>query len=165
MFYRTFRRYPSTLLFLPLVALAGGCTQRPTPVEGQLLWDDSKPVAGANLRFVPVSGAQEAVGATDAQGAFTLTSGNMPGIMPGDYKVVVTKFATAAPLKGDVPKSVDKGGEDMVKAMKGFGEKAMKGQAPKVTDPVPGIYASDATTPLTCKVEAGKKIELKINRK
>jgi hypothetical protein len=149
-----------------LLTLAAGCTPQPTAVEGQLLWDDLKPVAGASLRFVPTTGTQEAVGVTDDQGGFTLTSGARPGAMAGDYKVVVSKYATVnfKPPSPEGPKVGDKAGEDMVKAGKAFGEQAMKGKPPTVKDPVPDIYASDKTTPLTAKVEPGKKIELKISR-
>jgi hypothetical protein len=164
MFHNKFWRSSSQVLPLALVALAAGCTPANAPVEGQLLFDDGKPVAHANLRLVPTSGSQEAVGATDEKGDFKLTSGGRDGAVPGDYKVVVTKVATAGQVKGEVPET----GEDMAKAMKGAGEQTLKsvgqGKPPVVKDPVPGIYSSETTTTLTCKVESGKKLELKIKR-
>jgi hypothetical protein len=157
-------RCPAALLFLTLTVFAAGCTERSVPVEGQLNWDDGKPVARANLRFVPLTGTKEAVASTDEKGAFTLSSIDGPGAPAGDYKVVVTKTSSIAgpAIKDEPPKS----GEDMIKNMKGFGEKVAKSgsKAPQIKDPIPTIYTVDTSTPLTCKVEPGKKIELTIKR-
>jgi len=153
---------PSRIAFLSvslvLLGLAG-CTPTPINVEGHLLWDDGKPVNGANIRFVSESGAPEAVGFTDKEGAFTLTSaGAAPGAVAGDYKVVVTKsgMANFKGLGGASP-------EDMAKAMQG--SEKNKSQ-PKIVDPVPAIYGSETTTTLKIKIDANNhKPELKISRK
>ena len=153
-------------LLLAATALgAPGCTPTPISVKGQLTWDDGKPVSGAHLRFVPTSGTQEALGQTDKDGEFTLVSaGGASGVMPGDYKVVVIKMPAAGvvpELKGD-PTNPD----DIKKAVQGQFEKQGQGKVPpKIVDPIPPVYASDTTTPLTAKVEkANQRIELKIKK-
>jgi len=167
MIHRSFWRCPSRWLVLLLLAAAAGCTPSVVPVEGVLTWDDGKPVAGANIRLVPTSGAKEAVGYTDEQGAFKLTSVDGAGALPGNYKVVVSKSANTGGSKTEVIiKGGDKSGDDFTKAMKSQGEKLAKGgsQAPRVTDPVPDVYGSETSTPLQVAVD-GRKLELKISKK
>ncbi|MDR1384599.1 MAG: carboxypeptidase-like regulatory domain-containing protein [Planctomycetaceae bacterium] len=53
-----------------------------------------QPVAGVNMTFVPVSAEGEIRGAnafTDDNGAFTLKTLTWNGILPGEYKVKLTK--------------------------------------------------------------------------
>jgi hypothetical protein len=160
------RRMP---FFAVLVAWFGacGCSQSPLPVKGQLVWEDSgKPIDGANVRFVPMSGTQEAVGVTDKDGAFTLVStGGTNGVLPGEYKIVVTKTT----ITGAVP--TGKGGgetgpsdEEKANMMKGMMKKQGSGP-PRVTDPIPEMYRNEEKTPLREKVSrSDQKIELKIKR-
>src|ERR1700690_2374840 len=99
-------RCASIMLVAALLGTSG-CGPGLLPVNGKLVWDDGKPVSGANVRFVPVSGSEDgaAVGQTDKDGSFTLVaSGGANGVRPGDYKVVVSKGpATSAPagIKGE----------------------------------------------------------------
>jgi hypothetical protein len=137
---------------------AVGCSPRPLPVEGRLLWDDGKPVSGASVRFVPASGTIEAIGVTNKEGAFTLSSGGTTGAFPGEYKVVVFKGPGGVDYKGGEATTP----EDMRNAMKGM----MKKGPGKIMDPIPDSYATPEKTPLTCKVDAQNlKPELKISRK
>lgn len=55
-----------------------------------------KPVDGALVTFLPsVQGAKPAVGSTNANGEFKLsTFGPSDGAVAGDYKVTITKFAS-----------------------------------------------------------------------
>jgi hypothetical protein len=158
------------VLLLVVIAVLGasGCSSTPTgvPIKGQLVWDDGKPVTDANVRFVPVSGRFEAVGLTDKEGAFTLVAlggASGSGVVPGEYKVVVSKTATgpAAPSSKGPPKSP----EEMTNMMKDMAVK--KGSMPpRILDQIPEIYRSDKTTPLTAKVDsANQKIELKLSKK
>jgi len=87
------------LTFGGLVAIGLSGCQKPGlkvhPVEGVVLLD-GKPVADATVEFAPVSaGALTAIGRSDAQGRFRLTStrGGPPkgGAVAGDYTVLFKK--------------------------------------------------------------------------
>jgi len=151
--------------FLPLAALTvtifgcGSGVPRTVPVEGSLHWEDGKPIAEASVRFVPAAvGGKEAVGYTNKEGGFTLTSYSQnDGAIPGEYSVVVTK-AAAAPI---MPAPTD----DPAKAMKAFYEKQKSQGTTTITDPVPTVYSDPKTTTLKFVVESGKKADLKLTRK
>jgi hypothetical protein len=52
---------------------------------------DGKPIAGASVMFMPQFEGQPAVGATDDEGEFTLTTGgSTEGALVGTYQVTVT---------------------------------------------------------------------------
>jgi len=146
------------------LAFIAGCPDRPStvPVQGQLTWEDGKAVPGATVRFVPAKGGQEALGGTDKDGVFKLSTGPYDGAVPGDYKVVVTKAAqvTTENKGGTEPKTPEEMQEAMKKMMTKTGT-----ALPKVVDPVPAEYGKEETTPLTATVAANQKIELKLKRK
>jgi hypothetical protein len=58
-----------------------------------------KPVDGALVTFVPsVQGGKPAVGSTNANGEFKLSSfGSSDGAVPGDYKVTISKLSGPPP--------------------------------------------------------------------
>ncbi len=146
-----------------LVALSPGCSRRTAPVEGVMLWDDGKPVIEASMRFVPVDGkGRESVAVTDKKGEFSLaTHHSNDGTYPGEYKIVVIKFASTG---GARPPTMNGTAEETAKAMKDWWDLQLTKQA-KVTDPVPAVYSDEKTTPLRCTVESGgNKVELKLKR-
>jgi hypothetical protein len=69
--------------------LANGCGG-PVNVEGKILWA-GKPLAGAQVLFIPVAGGQQAGDVTDAEGHFRLQNPKTMGIVPGEYLVTVSK--------------------------------------------------------------------------
>ena len=71
-----------------------GGEERPatTPVSGIVTYAGS-PVAGATIKFTPVSGSRSASGQSDEEGKYVMTtfeSGD--GVIPGDYKISVIKL-------------------------------------------------------------------------
>ena len=143
-----------------MMVTAAGCSPTLYKVEGRLLWDDGKPVGGASVRFIPVTGTTEAIGFTDKDGAFTLSSGGAgQGALAGDYKVVVTKSPASPEFKGGEAVTPD----ELRKA--GKAQFRPGTLPPSIVDPVPGVYGTPEKTPLTWKVDATNlKPELKIKR-
>src|SRR5688500_7319126 len=80
------------LLWTCLCALTAGCAGGGSPVKVKgVLVADAKPLPKARLAFYPVEGGRPAVGLTDKEGRFQLDAyGNGTGLLPGEYKVVVT---------------------------------------------------------------------------
>ena len=60
------------------------------PVAGTVRLD-GHPLAEASVLLEPVAGGPAAHGVTDASGRFDLQSANRPGVVAGEYRVVVTK--------------------------------------------------------------------------
>jgi hypothetical protein len=123
---------------LGTVAVSGTVTLKGSPVEG------------AAVTFVPTgTGGQSATGLTDSAGKYaltTLTSGD--GAVPGQYKVIVTKFegakdagggAAAATPDGDMPASYGGAAPD----------------APPAKNLLPAKYASADSSGLTAEVKSG----------
>jgi hypothetical protein len=96
-------------------------------VEGVVTFNGA-PVADAGILFQPDSGPF-AIGMTDSDGRFTLTTANRPGALVGDHRVSISKSQTIAT---QVP------GER-------FPRYAMKHS-------IPEKYASPATSELTATV-------------
>lgn len=161
-----FRRIrPIQFAFACLLLAAGfGCSRTPVPVQGVVLWEDGKPVSDASLRFVPVNAqGRESMAVTDKDGEFQLsTFYSHDGTYPGEYKVVITKFASTGGARP--PEMKANNDAQLANAMKEWWDQQLAKQA-KVTDPVPAVYASEKSTPLRWTVESGgKKVELKLKR-
>lgn len=91
-------RSRSILFCAMIVALClglSGCGRLVT-VEGQVLCD-GKPLEEAGVVFIPQdfterrAGTRTAFGTTDADGKFRLTTVDRQGVVPGKYKVTVSK--------------------------------------------------------------------------
>lgn len=94
----------SLVLLLPWLE---GCGSELVPVSGTVRLD-GKPVAKAGILFQPVEGGVPASSATDAQGHFHMETGNRPGVMPGEYHIMVAKQRVSGigederPLRGGI---------------------------------------------------------------
>ena len=137
-----------------LVALAG-CAGPDFPetykVTGTVT-QGGKPVEGALVTFNPTDGQKVAIGSTNADGEFKLSTFNpSDGAQPGGYQVTVTKFSapptgSAPPLApgviadGDITESYAP-----PKANEGAGSKSNKNLLPEK-------YASGATSGLIATV-------------
>jgi hypothetical protein len=91
-----------------LVTALGGCSSKPArpatyPVTGTVTWKGA-PLAGATVVLVPTTqGLEAAVGVTDAQGKFKVTTyGGGDGAQAGQYGVKVSKYDSATPA-GETP--------------------------------------------------------------
>lgn len=70
-------------------ALAAGCGG-PVHVEGKVVMG-GKPLAGAQILFVAVTGGREAGDVTDEEGKFRIKNPQDLGVVPGEYVVTVSK--------------------------------------------------------------------------
>jgi len=77
-------------LLLVLVCLAG-CDSGPklVPATGVVKYKGAA-VPGADVVFVPEGDGQTAMGHSDEQGRFTLSTGGRPGALAGSYAVSIT---------------------------------------------------------------------------
>jgi len=156
------------LLVLPVLLLAAaGCSSRykPVPVSGEVTLN-GKPVEGATVYFYAATDGPEgrpAVGTTDKAGQFRLgTMGNADGALPGEYKVVVTKFVPSDPnLKipdfPDTPEGRAKR-EDFLYRV--YGER----KSP-IKNVLPAKYENPASTPLECSVKGRTTVKLELTGK
>lgn len=145
---------------LCLVAMAGflGCSggsgDRPKTVKaGGTVTLDGAPVEGASVSFAAQGGGRSAIGKTDAAGRFTVnTTNTIPGVMPGEYKVGISKEKTEGAMTAE-------------ESQKYF-EKTGKGPpSPKVTNELPDKYENPATSGFSAKVEAGGANDFKFEMK
>lgn len=86
--------------------------------KGQVL-QQSNPLAGASLQFVPTGGTAGpgSYAVTDADGNFEVRTGNnQVGAPPGTYKVVISKLVLAdgSPIPPDAPSIADLDTKDLV---------------------------------------------------
>ena len=77
---------------LLLYSGCGGSGLNLAPVEGVVTLNGA-PVADAGVLFKPAQGPF-AMGVTDAEGRFTLTTANEEGALIGDHKVAISKVET-----------------------------------------------------------------------
>lgn len=87
-----------------LVSVSPGCGDGPklVPVSGVVTLD-GEPLEGATLSFVPVAGAGVSTSGTDMtgpKGNFQITYNGRAGLVPGKYKVMVSKTEDVAPKNG-----------------------------------------------------------------
>ncbi|MDR2168759.1 MAG: carboxypeptidase-like regulatory domain-containing protein [Planctomycetaceae bacterium] len=87
------------VLVLSCCLFLGGCSkglQGLTPCSGTLT-QDGKPVEGVTVTFIPDSTDPQARGAsaqTDANGNFNAKTLQWNGILPGQYKIILSKRIT-----------------------------------------------------------------------
>lgn len=84
----------TTLLFALGLSCSSSDSHRPKTyhVSGQIT-QGGQPLAGANVTFHGTDGSQSAVGVTDDQGQYTLTTFTTgDGAVAGEYQVTVNKF-------------------------------------------------------------------------
>jgi hypothetical protein len=120
-------------------------------VEGAVTLD-GKPLANANVQFIPQgeNRGQTGFGKTDSAGKFTIgpVGGKQRGAMPGEYKVVINKH-----VRPDGSDYVPKPDED-----------PMLGNFKEL---LPAAYSDAEKTVLTANVPAGgtSSLEFKLNSK
>jgi hypothetical protein len=128
-------------MLLAAALSSAGCA-RTVSIKGRVTLD-GKPVDGASIEFVPMDGSRSAIGTTDTDGYFTLTTFKQgDGARKGEYKVTVTKMSDNA-----MPNPSDKKGHEM--QMAEIMKKAANFRQPPTGKPsLPSIYSDPTTTPL-----------------
>ena len=90
-------------VWLAVVALSAGigCGGKPLGIKGKVT-RDGQPVAGATVDFVPEDAGRPAVGTTDKDGKFSLSTYKPgDGALRGEYRVVIKKTPGRALPKPD----------------------------------------------------------------
>lgn len=138
-----------TAACLLALGCGGGADGRKTvyPVTGKITMSGG-PLIGASVSFAPREGQPVAVGRTNDQGEYTLTTYEASdGAAAGPFAVVVTK-ATATGAAAEVAHSSDP-------YASGGGEShSAKEKSAGAGGGVPQQYTSSQTTPLTATVTA-----------
>jgi len=134
------------LLLLPL----GGCGGRGlVPASGKLEID-GKPLGSAVITLLPDGkNLQPAVGRSADDGSFVLKTGNDPGALPGRYKVLIAKDEPAPqgkPPERSEPKMIANADpRELAETMESLSRFPVRSL-------IPELYASPATTTLSCEV-------------
>lgn len=148
----------STLIF---AGCGGNDSKKPSvyPVTGNVKMHGA-PLANATVAFAPVQqGQTTAVGTTDAQGNFQLTTYEFgDGAAEGTYKIIITKSAVAASPSSS-SSAGDHGADDPT-----ANAHTPSGAARSAQSLVPPQYGKKDTTPLSEEVKASgnNHFELKI---
>ncbi len=96
---QTFIRVSFVLLGMVGACLAGcGKKENVVSVTGTVFLD-GKPLEGATVTFHPLKGGAVGSATTDSSGRFTVMTGTLRGLKPGEYIVTVQK--TAGVSSGD----------------------------------------------------------------
>lgn len=145
------RFFPVLIATAALVGCTGGDADRVAvyPVSGVVTMDGD-PVAGATVTFSPKAGQPTAVGRTDAQGKYQLTtyeSGD--GAAPGEYAVLISKS--------------DVGPVEEIAHGPDFESPAQHRAQQRGGSMLPAQYANAADTPLTATVAEGGENKIDFN--
>jgi hypothetical protein len=158
------------------LGLISGCNKSGLHSVKGIVTLDGQPVEGASVQFLLIGGEpRPAIGTTDKNGAFTLTTLKPnDGAAPGEYKVLVIKTevdAAASKTEPFNPKSGKAPTKEQVEALKsGEAPKAEGGQGgdkygPPKKDLLPKIYGDPNKTPLRATVPSSGEIKLELNSK
>jgi len=135
----------------------GGSDSQFVRVEGTIAFN-GQPVDGATVTFQPMdSEGGAAAGTTDANGAFTLTSGHAmrggTGVLPGEYRVLVSK---RAPLPPDpIQEAYDRGEFDYDELQRRRAAVSTRPATAGPTNLFPEKYSKPSTTDLRATVVRG----------
>jgi hypothetical protein len=133
-----------------LCLLAGGCTPTPPPLtdaEG-IVTLNGEPLPYARVVFAPeldrFGAEMNSVGITDEKGQFKLTCmfKSEPGAVVASHKVMITEGPPPAETRGPSQEAQ---------------ERLTRYQAGLKNRPIPQIYATYSSTPITIEVKADQK--------
>ena len=118
------------------------------PVTGTITMDGS-PLGGATVAFAPQAGQPTAVGKSDAEGKFTLTTYEYgDGAAAGSFRVVISKTKSGPP-----PADIDSGDHEADEEAAGAHDAAAAEGGGAGEEMVPPQYASSVDTPFTVEVK------------
>lgn len=140
------RSFVLAFLGLALLCVVPACDTsgvKLAKVQGHVKYKGA-PLKGANVKFYPSEGPM-AIGITDDEGNFSLTTNGRPGAVVGTHKVSITKMSDSAGPA--IPASPTP--EDMMKM-----QKAAMSQPSGPKSEIPEMYGSPDTSKLTADVSA-----------
>lgn len=161
-------RLPLLLLFVPLAALAAGCSRNSShpetyPAHGVVTFN-GQPVEGAGVTFISPGAPRYSMGKTDAAGKFSLSTYEADdGAFAGKHAVVVVKKPprNAAAEPAASPEAPVKPA-DIDAAMAQQAVQAVK--AAKARSVLPEKYADERTTDVHVEVGTGENFfEIKLD--
>ena len=85
-----------------LAVLSAGCGDQLRPVSGTVMVDGKPAMAGVRVMFAPVGKSRVAEGVVGADGSFAMKTFSKPGVMAGDYRVILTNSTDSIP-RPDAP--------------------------------------------------------------
>jgi len=91
------RRSPNSRFFLPLLVFATGCGNGLTGISGAVMIDGKPAMEGVRVVFTPLGDTKQASGTVDEAGQFVLKTGQRPGVMPGEYRVLLINSTASIP--------------------------------------------------------------------
>jgi len=167
------RLYRVCWALLALLVVVGGCSKGSTsvgavPVTGLVLLDN-EPVAGVTVSFSPddPKKGMAAVGTTDSQGRFKLTTRVAgDGAVPGEYTVTISKSSAKATGTATVAASSDPRSssgnltEEQKREALAKMTEAQKQKTYTSGSDIPAKYASRDTSGFTASVTSGGPNEL-----
>ena len=132
-----------SVVFSLFVMGCGGGSDAPSlvPATGTVLVND-KPVADANVNFI-VEGKPLAIGVTNSEGKFSMTTGGRPGAPLGKAKVTISKTSSTQQANPSMKP------EDMMKM-----QMANNGATPGVVEEIPGKYGDPNTSGLQAELDS-----------
>jgi hypothetical protein len=156
-------RFQNWMLLTICATLVLGCSKGPGvqtyPVSGTVKYKGA-PVAGVQVAFTSPSQAKPAVGTTDAQGKFQLTTfAPNDGAPAGSYTVTVAKPKASSSGNTEMTVKTASGGiqpsDDYAKFMKGAAKKSAAKAESVEEGGVPEKYASPGSSDLKAEVTKG----------
>jgi len=140
---------------------SGGGGPALAPVDGEVIYQ-GKPIAGANVLFVPEKGPV-ALGITDTDGKFRLSTGGSRGAVVGNCKATVSVAAPEDEVTLAPPKTQAEAEAYMKKANEMQEARIAAQAAPqKAASLIPAKYAKAETSGLSYTVKPGNNNHFKI---
>jgi hypothetical protein len=145
-------------LFIFSAVGCGGPDSQFVRVEGTITFN-GQPVDGATVTFQPINpdSGGAAAGTTDANGVFTLTSGQATrggtGVLPGEYRVLVSKRPPPPP--DPIQEAFDRGEIDYDELQRRRAAVSLRPATTGPTNLLPERYSRPSTTDLRATVVRG----------
>jgi len=152
---------------VPFLTLATGCGDGLRSVTGVVMVDGQPAMEGVQVLFTPQGNTRMAAGAVGANGGFTMKTMVSPGVMRGEYKVVLINSTASIPP----PESAPATGASGVGTAPPIGWDAYVNSVQKFLDNppkgkgwIPKFYAEVGKTPLVWSVpKDGSKATFEIS--